>query len=90
MNIVATADGRIGSLDLRALTDNRIKEFGAYFQAVLADELRRLGIQVGYDENEQAVVIERPRGHRPGLQQARQADPAQSPDLRGAPGAVVG
>ena len=58
MNIVATADGRIGSLDLRALTDNRIKEFGAYFQAVLADELRRLGIQVGYKENEQAVVIE--------------------------------
>ena len=58
MNIVATADGRIGSLDLRALTDNRIKEFGAYFQAVLADELRRLGIQVGYNENEQAVVIE--------------------------------
>ena len=58
MNIVATADGRIGSLDLRALTDSRIKEFGAYFQAVLADELRRLGIRVSYNENEQAVVID--------------------------------
>ena len=57
MNVVATADGRIGSLDMRALTDSRVKEFGAYFQAVLADELRRLGINVGYDEAEQAVVI---------------------------------
>jgi hypothetical protein len=58
MNIVATADGRIGSLDTRALTDARVKEFGAYFQAVLADELRRLGILVSYHENEQAIVIE--------------------------------
>src|SRR5271165_1855269 len=58
LNLVVTADGRIGSLDTKALTDARIKEFGAYFQAVLADELRRLGIRVGYDENEQAIVIE--------------------------------
>jgi len=58
MNIVATADGWIGSLDLTALTENRIKECGASFQAVLADELRRLGSQVGYNETEQAVVIE--------------------------------
>ncbi|HET6237861.1 MAG TPA: MobF family relaxase, partial [Acetobacteraceae bacterium] len=58
MNIVATADGRIGSLDTRALTEARVKEFGAYFQAVLADELRRHGIRVSYDENEQAIVIE--------------------------------
>ena len=58
MNIVATADGRVGSLDMRALTDPRVKEFGAYFQAVLADELRRLGIRVGYDNAEQAVVVE--------------------------------
>ena len=57
MNLVVTAEGRVGSLDTRALTDARVKEFGAYFQAVLADELRRLGIQVGYDANEQAIVV---------------------------------
>ncbi len=58
MNLVVTDDGRIGSLDSRALTDSRIKEFGAYFQAVLADELRRLGIRLRYDSTEQAVVLE--------------------------------
>jgi hypothetical protein len=57
MNVVATADGRVGSLDMRALTDSRVKEFGAYFQAVLGDELRRLGIKIDYDANEQAVVV---------------------------------
>ncbi|OJW29993.1 MAG: conjugal transfer protein TraA, partial [Rhodospirillales bacterium 69-11] len=59
MNLVVTAEGRVGSLDTRALTDAKVKEFGAYFQAVLADELRRLGVKVGYDANKQAVVIER-------------------------------
>jgi hypothetical protein len=58
MNVVATADGRVGSLDMRALTESRVKEFGAYFQAILADELRRLGVRVGYDAAEQAVVVE--------------------------------
>jgi hypothetical protein len=57
MNVVATAEGRIGSLDMRALTDSRVKEFGAYFQAVLADELRRIGANIGYDGNEQAIVV---------------------------------
>jgi hypothetical protein len=57
MNVVATADGRIGSLDMRALTDSRVKEFGAYFQAILADELRRIGVNIGYDSGEQAVVV---------------------------------
>ena len=57
MNVVVTADGRVGSLDTRALTDARVKEFGAYFQAVLADELRRLGARIGYDAQEQAVVL---------------------------------
>jgi hypothetical protein len=54
---VVTAEGRIGSLDTRALTDARVKEFGAYFQAILADELRRLGVSLGYDAGEQAVVV---------------------------------
>ncbi len=49
MNLVVTDDGRIGSLDSRALTDARVKEFGAFFQAVLADELRRLGVRIDYD-----------------------------------------
>jgi len=57
MNVVATADGRVGSLDMRALTDSRVKEFGAYFQAILADELRRVGVNIGYDAGEQAVVV---------------------------------
>ncbi|MEO8713915.1 MAG: MobF family relaxase, partial [Acetobacteraceae bacterium] len=57
MNLVATAEARIGSLDSRALTDVRVKMFGAYFQAVLADELRRLGVRIGYDKGEQATVV---------------------------------
>jgi len=55
-NMVATDSGRIGSLDTQRL-HARVHEFGAYFQAVLADKLRRFGIEVGYDQNEQAVVI---------------------------------
>jgi hypothetical protein len=57
MNLVVTAEGRTGSLNSKALTDTRVKEFGAYFQAVLADELRRLGVRIGYDVGEQAVVL---------------------------------
>ncbi|MGI4940695.1 MAG: MobF family relaxase [Janthinobacterium lividum] len=55
-NLVVTADGRIGSLDTKRLND-RVHEFGAYFQARLADELRKLGIHTAYDDKEQAVVI---------------------------------
>jgi hypothetical protein len=57
MNVVVTDDGRIGSLDTRALTDPRVKEFGAYFQMILADELRRLGAAIAYDAGKQAVVL---------------------------------
>jgi hypothetical protein len=57
LNLVATDDGRIGSLDTRALTDARVKEFGAFFQAVLADEMRRIGAYVDYDVGKQAVVL---------------------------------
>ena len=46
MNVVATADGRIGSLDTRAFTDARVKEFGAYFQAVLAAEGDALPVEL--------------------------------------------
>ena len=57
MNLVVTDDGRIGSLDTRALTDARVKEFGAFFQAVLADELRRIGAHIDLDAGKQAVVL---------------------------------
>ena len=55
-NMVATDSGRIGSLDTQRL-HARVHEFGAYFQAVLADKLRRFGIETEYDQNEQAVIV---------------------------------
>ncbi len=58
MNMVVTGDGRVGSLDTRALTESRVKEFGAYFQALLADEMRRIGAGLRYDPTEQAVVLD--------------------------------
>ncbi len=56
-NMVVTKDGRIGSLDTRALTTYKIPEYGAYFQVQLADRLRALGVRVAYDPDEQAVVL---------------------------------
>ena len=56
-NLVVTVDGRVGSLDSNRLTGTRVHIFGAYFQAKLADELRRLGIRVAYDTREQAVML---------------------------------
>lgn len=55
-NLVATPEGRIGSLDMKRLTSTRVLEFGAFFQARLADELRAIGIQTGYDQKGEAVV----------------------------------
>lgn len=57
MNVVVAPDGRVGSLDTKALTETKVKEFGAYFQAVLAQELRRLGCAVSYDAKEEAVIL---------------------------------
>jgi hypothetical protein len=56
-NLVVTEDGRIGSIDARALTADRIHEYGAYFQSQLADRLRALGVRIDYDAGEQAVVL---------------------------------
>ncbi len=56
-NMVVTEDGRVGSLDTQRL-HSRVHEFGAFFQARLADELRLLGARIGYDKNQQAVVLE--------------------------------
>ena len=55
-NLVVTEDGRVGSLDTKRLND-RVHEFGAYFQAHLADELRRLGIRTAYDGKQEAVML---------------------------------
>ncbi len=56
-NMVATEDGHVGSLDTKR-AHSRVHEFGAFGQACLANELRRLGVRIGYNETEQAVVIE--------------------------------
>jgi hypothetical protein len=58
MNLVVTENGHVGALDSAALSGDRVHEFGAYFRARLAQELRRLGARVGYDKDEQAVVLE--------------------------------
>ena len=55
-NMVATDSGRIGSLDTQRL-HARVHEFGAYFQARLANNLRAIGVEVGYNVDEQAVVV---------------------------------
>ncbi len=56
-NLVVTADGHVGSLDTAEMQE-RVHEFGAYFQDCLAAELQALGIKVGYNKGETAVVIE--------------------------------
>jgi len=56
-NLVVTDTGHAGSLDARALTSAAVHEYGAYFQAKLADRLRDLGARVGYDADAQAIVL---------------------------------
>ncbi|MHB0664170.1 MobF family relaxase [Roseomonas mucosa] len=56
-NAVVTEDGRVGSLDTQRL-HSRVHEFGAYFQARLADYLREMGARVSYDRQQQAVVLD--------------------------------
>jgi hypothetical protein len=55
-NLVVTEDGRIGSLDTQRL-HSRVHEFGAYFQARLATELRALGVATAFDKKEEAFVL---------------------------------
>jgi hypothetical protein len=55
-NVVVAEDGRIGSLDTQRL-HARVHEFGAYFQARLATELRTLGISTSYDKKEEAFIL---------------------------------
>ena len=55
-NAVLTENGRVGSLDLQRL-DGRIHEFGAYYQAHLAQNLRRLGVETKLDERAGAARL---------------------------------
>jgi hypothetical protein len=55
-NVVLTGNGRIGSLDLQRL-DGRVHEFGAYYQAHLAQNLRRLGVAVILDRETGAARL---------------------------------
>jgi len=55
-NLVVTDDGRIGSIDSKALTTHKVHEYGAMFQARLADRLRALGVRVGLDAEGEAIV----------------------------------
>lgn len=57
MNLVVTAEGRVGSLDTRVMTDAKVKTVGAYFQVYLAEELKRHGVEVAVSADHQAVVI---------------------------------
>jgi hypothetical protein len=47
-NVVQTASGRVGGLDLAQL-DGRVHEWGALYQAYLADNLRRHGVEITLD-----------------------------------------
>jgi len=55
-NLVVTDDGRIGSIDSKALSAHKVHEYGAFFQARLADRLRTLGVRVGLDAEGEAIV----------------------------------
>ncbi|MGI4942110.1 MAG: MobF family relaxase, partial [Janthinobacterium lividum] len=55
-NVVLTDEGRIGGLDLQRL-EGRIKEFGATYQAYLATNLRRHGIEVALDAETGAARV---------------------------------
>jgi hypothetical protein len=61
-NLVVTDDGRVGSIDSKALTAHKVPEYGGFFQARLADRLRALGLRIGLDAGgEAAVALDIPR-----------------------------
>jgi len=55
-NVVLTAEGRVGGLDLQRL-EGREHEFGAYYQAQLATKLRQRGIDVVLDAETGAARV---------------------------------
>lgn len=56
LNVVVTDNGRVGSLDQQRL-HNRVHEFGAFYQACLATNLRRAGVPVELDRKTGAARI---------------------------------
>lgn len=57
-NAVATESGHLGSLDSKRITGMTSHLFGAYFQAELAQELRKLGVRVEVDDRGKAIMID--------------------------------
>ncbi len=55
-NVVLTDTGRVGAMDLDKL-QGRIHEFGAYYQAHVATNLRRHGVEVMLDERTGAARL---------------------------------
>jgi conjugative relaxase-like TrwC/TraI family protein len=55
-NAVLTDTGRLGSLDLQRL-EGRVHEFGAYYQAHLAQNLRSIGAEVVLDQETGAAKL---------------------------------
>lgn len=55
-NVVLTDTGRVGSMDLDVL-EGRVHEFGAYYQAHVASNLRRHGVEVVLDERTGAARL---------------------------------
>lgn len=55
-NMVLTEAGRVGAMDLDVL-EGRVHEFGAYYQAHVATNLRRHGVEVVLDERTGAARL---------------------------------
>ncbi len=55
-NAVLTGSGRLGALDVQRLR-GRVHEFGAYYQAHLAQNLRAIGADVGLDQKTGAARV---------------------------------
>jgi hypothetical protein len=55
-NVVLTDTGRVGAMDLDKL-EGRVHEFGAYYQAHVATNLRRHGVEVVLDERTGAARL---------------------------------
>ncbi|MDD2794633.1 MobF family relaxase [Acidocella sp.] len=55
-NVVETATGRVGGLDLAQL-DGRVHEWGALYQAFLAENLRRHGVEIGLDSRNEMMRL---------------------------------
>jgi TrwC relaxase len=55
-NVVETASGRVGGLDLAQL-EGRIHEWGTVYQAHLADNLRRHGVEITLDSRDEMARL---------------------------------